>query len=136
MRQEIVVIFLAYQAWVDFRKKEICLWLTGIFGMCGMVYSGLTGNLVPGRLLSLGIGLVFVGISFFTKGAIGMGDGWILLSLGCVLEIWEMVCVLGFGVTLAAFWALMLLVIGKKSRKTELPLVPFLLFGYLGVMLL
>lgn len=37
---------------------------------------------------------------------------------------------------LAAFWSGILLVIRRKSRKTEIPLVPFLLAGYIGGILI
>ena len=40
------------------------------------------------------------------------------------------------GMLIAAGYAGVLLVICKKGRKTEIPLVPFLLFGYLGGLLL
>lgn len=45
----------------------------------------------------------------------------------------RMACI---GMLIAAVYAGVLLVICKKGRKTEIPLVPFLLFGYLGGLLL
>ena len=45
----------------------------------------------------------------------------------------QMLCI---GFFLAAFWSGILLVIRKKSRDTEIPLMPFLLAGYIGGVLI
>ena len=64
------------------------------------------------------------------------GDCWILLALGALLDTETYIRMLCIGFFLAAFWSGILLVIRRKSRKTEIPLVPFLLAGYIGGILI
>ena len=65
-----------------------------------------------------------------------MGDGCILLALGTLLDTEIYIQMLCIGFFLAAFWSGILLVIRKKSRDTEIPLMPFLLAGYIGGVLI
>ena len=83
-----------------------------------------------------GIGILFLAAGLISRGAIGAGDCWILLALGALLDTETYIRMLCIGFFLAAFWSGILLVIRRKSRKTEIPLVPFLLAGYIGGILI
>lgn len=87
-------------------------------------------------LIPLGIGILILGGSVLTRGQVGMGDGWMLLALGCMLRMEcyiQMACI---GMLLAAAYSGVLMLVFRKNRKTEIPLVPFLLLGYVGGMII
>lgn len=71
-----------------------------------------------------------------SRGTVGVGDGWILAALGTLLSTEIYVQMLCMGLFFAAGWSGVLLAVFGKSRKTEIPLVPFLLAGYIGAVLL
>ena len=122
---------LTVQSVYDIRYKRLPLWIT-ILGMAvGGAFRILQGNhwtlllfgLIPGSLC-----LLFAKIS---KEAMGYGDGLIICMMGVSLSMQHLIgsCLIGF--VLAGVVALILLVFGKRKGKQEIPLVPFLLVGYL-----
>ncbi|MDO4340163.1 MAG: prepilin peptidase [Eubacteriales bacterium] len=131
-----ILVFLGINTWMDVRKKEISLVLAGIFAATGVVYSMQKGAGGWQMLLSMGIGVMFLALSMLTRGAVGMGDGWLIASLGTVLSVKELLYTVCAGMLLAAGYALVLLVIFRRKRDTEIPFVPFLLAGYTGGLLL
>lgn len=130
------VVFLAMNSWLDIRRREISLLLTGAYAGCGIIYSILQGRNIQDVLIPAGIGILFLAAGMISRGAIGAGDCWILLALGALLDTETYIRMLCIGFFLAAFWSGILLVIRRKSRKTEIPLVPFLLAGYIGGILI
>ena len=126
------VVFLAMNSWLDIRRREISLLLTVVYAGCGIIYSILQGRKIQDVLIPAGIGILFLAAGLISRGAIGAGDCWILLALGALLDTETYIRMLCIGFFLAAFWSGILLVIRRKSRKTEIPLVPFLLAGYRG----
>ena len=130
------VVFLAMNSWLDIRRREISLLLTVVYAGCGIIYSILQGRKIQDVLIPAGIGILFLAAGLISRGAIGAGDCWILLALGALLDTETYIRMLCIGFFLAAFWSGILLVIRRKSRKTEIPLVPFLLAGYLGGILI
>lgn len=130
------VVFLAMNSWLDIRRREISLLLTVVYAGCGIIYSILQGRKIQDVLIPAGIGILFLAAGLISRGAIGAGDCWILLALGALLDTETYIRVLCIGFFLAAFWSGILLVIRRKSRKTEIPLVPFLLAGYIGGILI
>lgn len=130
------VVFLAMNSWLDIRRREISLLLTGAYAGCGIIYSILQGRNIQDVLIPAGIGISFFAAGMISRGAIGAGDCWILLALGALLDTETYIRMLCIGFFLAAFWSGILLVIRRKSRKTEIPLVPFLLAGYIGGILI
>ena len=79
---------------------------------------------------------MFLALSILSGGAMGAGDGLLLLALGLASDTGEYLGTLLGGIFLAAVWSGVLLVVFRKGRKTEIPFVPFLLFGYIGGLLL
>ena len=130
------VVFLAMSSWLDIRRREISLLLTVVYAGCGIIYSILQGRKIQDVLIPAGIGILFLEAGLISRGAIGAGDCWILLALGALLDTETYIRMLCIGFFLAAFWSGILLVIRRKSRKTEIPLVPFLLAGYIGGILI
>lgn len=130
------VVFMAMNSWLDIRRREISLLLTVVYAGCGIIYSILQGRKIQDVLIPAGIGILFLAAGLISRGAIGAGDCWILLALGALLDTETYIRMLCIGFFLAAFWSGILLVIRRKSRKTEIPLVPFLLAGYIGGILI
>ena len=130
------LIFLLFSSFLDIRKREISIPVTLMFGLAGVAYSIKTGRTMTDYLIPLGIGILILGGSVLTRGQVGMGDGWMLLALGCMLRMEcyiQMACI---GVLLAAAYSGVLMLVFRKNRKTEIPLVPFLLLGYVGGMII
>ena len=130
------LLFLLFSSFLDIRKREISIPVTLLFGLAGVVYSVRTGRTMTDYLIPLGIGILILGGSVLTRGQVGMGDGWLLLALGCMLRMEcyiQMACI---GMLLAAAYSGVLMLVFRKNRKTEIPLVPFLLLGYVGGMII
>ena len=130
------LLFLLFSSFLDIRKREISIPVTLLFGLAGVVYSVRTGRTMTDYLIPLGIGFLILGGSVLTRGQVGMGDGWMLLALGCMLRMEcyiQMACI---GMLLAAAYSGVLMLVFRKNRKTEIPLVPFLLLGYVGGMII
>jgi leader peptidase (prepilin peptidase)/N-methyltransferase len=130
------LLFLLFSSFLDIRKREISIPVTLLFGLAGVVYSVRSGRTMTDYLIPLGIGILILGGSVLTRGQVGMGDGWMLLALGCMLRMEcyiQMACI---GMLLAAAYSGVLMLVFRKNRKTEIPLVPFLLLGYVGGMII
>ena len=130
------LLFLLFSSFLDIRKREISIPVTLLFGLAGVVYNVRTGRTMTDYLIPLGIGILILGGSVLTRGQVGMGDGWMLLALGCMLRMEcyiQMACI---GMLLAAAYSGVLMLVFRKNRKTESPLVPFLLLGYVGGMII
>ena len=130
------LLFLLFSSFLDIRKREISIPVTLLFGLAGVVYSVRTGRTMTDYLIPLGIGILILGGSVLTRGQVGMGDGWMLLALGCMLRMECYIQVACIGMLLAAAYSGVLMLVFRKNRKTEIPLVPFLLLGYVGGMII
>ena len=130
------LLFLLFSSFLDIRKRKISIPVTLLFGLAGVVYSVRTGRTMTDYLIPLGIGILILVGSVLTRGQVGMGDGWMFLALGCMLRMEcyiQMACI---GMLLAAAYSGVLMLVFRKNRKTEIPLVPFLLLGYVGGMII
>lgn len=131
-----VVAFLGVNSWIDIRKRQISLLITAVFTVCGIIWTVYSKGAALDFLLCAGTGLVFVGMSILTEGAVGMGDGWLIMALGTVMRPAEFFAMIFAAFLCCAVWAWIMLMIFRKKGRTEIPFVPFLLLGYLGGLLI
>lgn len=82
------------------------------------------------------MGLVFMLISYVTKGAIGMGDGYIICAIGCLIGGYRAVMIVTAAMFLAAVVGIILMVFFRWGRKRTIPFVPFLLIAAILNMIL
>ena len=114
---------------IDIWKKRISLCSIGIYLLiwvcafasdCEWIRIG--AALVPGIIMLI--------ISILSRGAIGMGDGILVMALGVCLSWMEIAIVLAIALMLSFFWAVIQL-LARKNRMYAFPFVPFLFMGYL-----
>ncbi|MCQ2530367.1 MAG: prepilin peptidase [Lachnospiraceae bacterium] len=131
VREILLLGFLFVAAWIDYKKKELPLVLIVSMGLSGIVFQIIVRqmsflNLLFGSL----IGILFLGIGKITRQALGYGDGFILVATGIFLGFSENVLLLLLGVLLAAGFSIGLMIFRKKTKKDEIPFLPFLFTGY------
>lgn len=136
IREICVVAFLGVNSWIDIRKRQVSLLIIAAFAVCGIIWTVCSKGAALDFLLCAGTGLVFVGISILTEGAVGMGDGWLIMALGTVMRPAEFFTMIFTAFFCSAVWAGVMLIGFRKKGHTEIPFVPFLLLGYVGGLLI
>ena len=132
----VVFMWLLLCSWQDIRKKRINVLLIGVGFLVLLISSILQGNLtVWNRLAGLSLGILLLSLNLITKGQIGIGDGIIVSITGLCLGFASNAVLLAYGLFCSAMFSLVLLAHYKVNRKKTIPFVPFLLIGYLGVLL-
>lgn len=95
------------------------------------------GNLtIWNRLAGLSLGIILLSLNPITKGQIGIGDGIIVCITGLCLGFAQNAVALAYGLFGSAMFSIVLIAISRVNRKKTIPFVPFLLIGYLGVLML
>lgn len=136
MEKICIIIFLLLNSWTDIRKKEISLASVVICMSCGITTAVFHGDLSLGYFAAAAPGCCLIALSLLTAGAVGLGDGLILLSLGTMLS-WEKVMgIILAGSLYSCVYGAILLLIQKGVRKKQIPFVPFLFAGYIGGLIL
>lgn len=124
-----VPVFL-YLAVRDKKEMEIShkeLWITAtILLLAGM----LSGAEWESRLGGTAYGAVVVVFCLFSKEALGLADGVIILVCGVAFGLYETAGVSFIAMVATALVSAVLLICKKAGRKSRLPFFPFLLFGY------
>lgn len=75
-------------------------------------------------------GIVLIIISYITRGKIGDGDGYIILGLGAIIGVEGIVEIMFISFFLAGIFGLIINILNKNIKLINVPLVPFLLFGF------
>lgn len=129
------VSVLLYLAIRDKKNMELShreLWITaGVLLLAGV----LSGAGIESRLGGAAYGAVVVVFSVFSKEALGLADGIVILVCGVAFGLYEAAGLSFIAMVAAALVSLILLIFRKAGRKTRLPFFPFLLFGYVFVRL-
>ena len=136
MTRIILLGMLSLYAVEDIRKKRISVRYLWIFGVAGIAINLFQRSIsVPDMLLGAAVGAALVAVSLLTRGSIGLGDGFLLMTAGVFMGGSSVLELLFISLLYAALVSLGMLAFRRWKRKRELPFVPFLLLGYLTMML-
>lgn len=126
----VLLIILGIQ---DIRFKTIklksLLWILPFFCLDVIFHTEL---LVWERLLGVLIGICLLVVSKVSRGQVGMGDGYVLCTIGATIGFSRNLELLCYSMFIAALAAMVLLVIKHYNKKQTMPFIPFLFLGYLG----
>lgn len=135
MTRIILLGMLGLYAVEDIRKKRISVRYLWIFGAAGIAINLFQRSIsVPDMLLGAAVGAALVAVSLLTRGSIGLGDGFLLMTAGVFLGGSSVLELLFISLLYAALVSLGMLAFRRWKRKREIPFVPFLLLGYLTMM--
>ncbi len=136
-------ISMAFIAWLlisisvyDIRNHEVPIDAIILGCIIGILMVLLNPNLIWQDALigCIGIGGSLAIISRLTRGALGIGDAFVIGAVGLVMGYKMALAILLYGLVLSGLIGLILLTFHKVNRKTKLPLVPFLLAAYILLM--
>lgn len=138
MQTTVWLVFAFWNSVADIRNKKIsllsCLLATIVGGLL-LVFEenssggGLLSILTVFVLRSLP-GLILLIFSYVGQGAVGAGDGLIVLVSGWFLGTAVTIEIVFWGLFSSALFGIGMMLWGKAKRKTEIPFVPFMLLGY------
>lgn len=135
MTRIILLGMLSMYAVEDIRKKRISVRYLCIFGAAGIAINLFQRSTsVPDMLLGAAVGAALVAVSLLTRGSIGLGDGFLLMTAGVFMGGSSVLELLFISLLYAALVSLGMLAFRRWKRKREIPFVPFLLLGYLTMM--
>lgn len=133
----VLVSLLGICSWQDLKKKEVTISLIFVYGIIGiLLHLWLDRIAIWDMLSAMGIGLCLVIVAKLFHQCIGYGDGLILMVSGIYLGMNKNMELFLYSTILSGICSVILLVFGKKKKEYEIPFIPFVLLGHLGVLLL
>lgn len=133
----LTIVFLLISSIKDIKERIISIHYIVITGLLaiGMIFVNPNVNIIEsGFGLLIGVGLIL--LSVVTNNAIGQGDALVIAVLGVLLGYKMTIAILLIALILSAFVSGYIIFIKKKSRKTAIPFVPFLLCAALTIFLI
>lgn len=130
LMEEIVFLILLLLSVCDICVKKIPVPAVVFAAIAAFAYHIVAGSLSAALLTGLIPGVAVLVLAFFTKESIGTGDGLTICAFGMLYGFTETVAVFGMALFLSAAAAMVLLVLHRAGRKTELPFIPFFCGGY------
>lgn len=132
----IITIYLIFCTWKDIKTKTVSL-LFSFITACILLILQLVfaDNHFSYYLYALIPGIFLLFISFCTRQSLGYGDCIVFLTIGIGLGFSSLLLVTIVAFILSAVYSLFL-IIKRKSGKTEVPFLPFILTGFLLTKLL
>lgn len=137
LQNTLMLGFFSISAYQDYRKRKINVYFLltgGIIGLLVHLYS-MEFDIIE-ILFGMGIGIMILLYGFLLGGGVGFADGMILIVSGIFLGFEKNLEVFIAGLFLVGITSLFLSVIKKKGRTYRIPFAPFLLVGYLFVMVM
>ena len=137
VRFALVFIVLVIEALKDFRKKEVNIPILGIMAIAAMIMVFLGKDIsVSNAIIGLAEGVLLILVSVMTKGQIGIGDGILLAACGLMLGGKDNMVMFFFACLSSAIVSVLIMIIKKADKKTKIPFVPFMIPGFLIMVLL
>lgn len=137
IRFAFVLIVLVIEAVTDFKKKEVNIVFPVLLAAAATVMLFFTKDIsLINSIIGIAEGVLLILISFLTKGEIGMGDGILLAACGLMLGGRDNLIMFFFACLSSAVVSALIMLIKKADKKTKIPFVPFMIPGFLFMVLL
>ncbi len=135
----ISVLYICVCCCFDIKSKKIPIVLFiigGFLSVIDIMMQSILGNIsevLPGKLIGLLPGVFLLLLSRLTNEKVGEGDGILLMILGVMLGFDSILIISCTALFLQSIVACFLLVVKKADKQTKIPYVPFLLAGFITI---
>lgn len=133
----IVLCILLFEGLSDIRYRSVSGIRILVFGVLGILINifwcyqtlwSIVGGVV--------VGLILLVYAFFTRGAVGIGDGIMFVCLGIYLGTSRNIKLLFLSLVVAAVVGIVMVIVKKKSIKSQIPFVPCILLAYTAMLIM
>lgn len=137
--------FLFFSAAIDYFENiipnSLVLYGLGVFVVTTLINVFVNNisfkeSLLASAFGGIGIGGILLIIALIAKSALGMGDVKLFFVIGLVLGLQDTYYVLLVSIIIMAVVSIVLLILKKVSRKTKIPMAPFVALGFLVCVIL
>lgn len=120
----------------DWKKREISLLSMAVFGAAGISLNFWLAYQSPAEAAGgAALGILLLAAAFFTREAIGFGDGLLICITGIYLGFWENLSLLFAGTLCCGVILGISVLLGRLKLADRVPLVPFFLLAFIGRMI-
>lgn len=129
-----LVCLYGFTAIDDMKTKRVKMWVIVAFALFGILINIISkSNSLISVLGGVGVGILLLIFSVLTKEKIGKGDAYILMVTGIYLGFINTIVLLWLSSILAAIYGIIEIrkYDNDDKAKIELPFIPFLLLGYM-----
>lgn len=127
-----MIMYLVFQSYEDIKRRSITVISVLIFSLLAIIFNLFTDYIgVKDMIFGICIGIGVTVIGILMNNAIGIGDGFLLSSLGILLGGRKCFLIFMIAISLSAITAMILLILKKVTVKQELPFVPYILGAYM-----
>ncbi len=134
--RSVLLGFLGAFALRDCRYKKIPLIPVGVLFVLGIIYQIIAGeSSFPQVMLSLLPGLLLLLTAKLSRQAVGYGDGLVFIAAGTFLGLFATLFLALFSLILSALAGAFLMIFKKYHGKDTMPFLPFVLGGYICLLL-
>ena len=127
-----IVLWLCYLAIKDWKTKTVPTYVLLVGSVLPLFYGMLLlGENPKSHMAGMAMGIFFLFLSRLTEEGIAYVDSWLILVLGFYLGFWEMVEMLTMMWMILTPVAMVCFIRRNGSRKTTIPMIPFLTIAYL-----
>ena len=135
--QGIEILYLMVGGYFDVKEKLLPTKLFVIFGSFFFVSNFFRNNQnLKEMMLGSLVGMVLLMIGWFTREAIGYGDGFGVVVLGMVEGFSMTIQIVWLAFVLSGIYGLWQLIILRKGKTDSIPFFPFLFLAKLGALIL
>lgn len=132
LKESIIFVMLILFSIEDIRKRRIDVLPLLVFLVIGILYQAITRSLtIPEICGGAFLGVCLLGIVKVTGESLGYGDGLLFLVTGIYIGGWDNCSLLMTSLILVFVFAIIQILVRKKSAKSEIPFVPFVLSAYM-----
>lgn len=132
----LLLFLLAGAAYEDCKERKIRMECILAGAAAGVVWNMIFAERTfADILLGMLLGAMLLLFTVLSRGAIGEGDGLLLLVSALYLQSKEVTALLMMALLLASVVSLFFILIRRKERSYRLPFAPFLLASYLFLLL-
>lgn len=130
MKEVVLGIVIGIHAGIDWKRKEIPLWLSLVGIVGGIVFCIQEGRAWTSILVASVPGVISMIFSKLTGEVIGYGDGILFIMLAFYLSLEEILSIGMAAFSIAGVVALILLLFFQKKGKDRIAFIPFLYLAY------
>lgn len=132
----LIITLLILSSIKDIKHKEIPIEYIITTFLLGIIIMLTNPNItIVNSILGLLIGFIIFALSIITHNAIGQGDALIIGIMGGILGYSTILGIMFFAFIFSSLYGSYLIFFKRKSKKTKIPFIPFLLLGTLVVFL-